>query len=76
MSEKVSKLQLLAVVMMLGLAAFALGHEKNKKEVSIDFENVSEFNVIVVGADPEGIAAAVSSARNGMSTLLVDHRNR
>jgi hypothetical protein len=76
MSRKVSKLQLLAVVMMLGLAAFVLGYEKNKKEVSNDLENVLEFDVIVAGADPEGIAAAVSSARNGLSTLLVDHRNR
>ncbi|MHC0621546.1 FAD-dependent oxidoreductase [Paenibacillus sp. GCM10027628] len=34
------------------------------------------YDVIVVGTDPEGIAAAVSAARNGLSTLLVDGRNR
>lgn len=34
------------------------------------------YDVIVVGTDPEGIAAAVSSARNGMSTLLIDKRDR
>ena len=32
------------------------------------------YDLIVVGSDPEGIAAAVSGARNGLSTLLVDTR--
>lgn len=32
------------------------------------------YDLVVVGTDPEGIAAAVSGARNGLSTLLVDHR--
>jgi len=34
------------------------------------------YDVIVVGTDPEGIAAAVSAARNGLKTLLVDGRDR
>jgi FAD dependent oxidoreductase len=34
------------------------------------------YDVIVVGTDPEGIAAAVSSARNGLKTLLIDGRER
>lgn len=34
------------------------------------------YDVVVVGTDPEGIAAAVSSARNGLRTLLVDDRGR
>ena len=29
------------------------------------------YDVIVVGTEPEGIAAAVSAARNGMKTLLL-----
>ncbi|SFH07064.1 FAD dependent oxidoreductase [Desulfotomaculum arcticum] len=32
------------------------------------------YDLIVVGSDPEGIAAAVSAARNGLSVLLVDKR--
>lgn len=31
----------------------------------------SDYDVIVVGRDPEGIAAALSAARNGMKTLLL-----
>lgn len=30
------------------------------------------YDVIVVGGDPEGISAAVTSARNGMKTLLIE----
>lgn len=33
------------------------------------------FDVIVVGSDPEGIAAALSAARNGMKTLIIDKRD-
>ena len=29
------------------------------------------YDVIVMGTEPEGIAAAVSAARNGMKTLLL-----
>ena len=31
------------------------------------------YDVIVLGAEPEGIAAAVSAARNGMRTLLLEY---
>lgn len=34
------------------------------------------YDVIVWGSDPEGIAAAVSAARNGLYTLLIDHRDK
>lgn len=34
-----------------------------------------EYDVIVVGGDPEGVAAAVSAARNGSKTLLIEHRD-
>lgn len=33
-----------------------------------------QFDVIVVGGDPEGIAAAIAAAREGCRTLLVDTR--
>lgn len=35
-----------------------------------------QYDVIVVGTDPEGVTAAVSAARNGLKTLLVDSKDR
>ncbi|GAA0365445.1 hypothetical protein GCM10008968_21590 [Bacillus horti] len=34
------------------------------------------YDAIVVGTDPEGLAAAISAARNGLSTLLIESRER
>ncbi|MHA6485481.1 FAD-dependent oxidoreductase [Paenibacillus sp. strain BS8-2] len=43
----------------------------------VTVEEIKEhYDVVVVGTDPEGVAAAISSARNGLKTLLVDGRNR
>ncbi|MFD1953400.1 FAD-dependent oxidoreductase [Paenibacillus thailandensis] len=36
----------------------------------------SGYDVIVAGTDPEGVIAAVSAARNGLSVLLVDGKGR
>ncbi|MBH5317556.1 FAD-dependent oxidoreductase [Paenibacillus sp. GSMTC-2017] len=35
-----------------------------------------QYDVIVVGTDPEGVTAAVSAARNGLKTLLIDGKER
>lgn len=35
-----------------------------------------DYDLIVVGTDPEGVAAAVSAARNGLEVLLVDERSQ
>ncbi|WP_261807933.1 FAD-dependent oxidoreductase [Paenibacillus sp. N3.4] len=55
------------------------GHSSAKQELE-EVKSVKKakeaYDVIVVGTDPEGVAAAVSAARNGLSTLLVDGRNR
>lgn len=46
--------------------------EYSKPVVPKDVEK--EYDVIVVGGEPEGVAAAVSAARNGVKTLLVERR--
>lgn len=35
----------------------------------------AKYDVIVFGAEPEGISAAISSARNGLKVLLVEQRD-
>jgi hypothetical protein len=35
----------------------------------------TEYDVIVVSGEPEGVAAAVAAARNGAKTLLIEHRD-
>ncbi|NLX90299.1 MAG: FAD-dependent oxidoreductase [Firmicutes bacterium] len=34
-----------------------------------------DYDLVVAGSDPEGIAAAISAARNGLKVLLVDWRS-
>lgn len=46
------------------------------KPVKTVKEPENSYDVIVVGTDPEGVAGAVSAARNGLKTLLVDGRDR
>ncbi len=43
---------------------------------SADGSEGSPYDVIVWGSDPEGIAAALSAARNGLNTLLIDRREQ
>ncbi len=65
--------------MLLSQAAFATTGvptmpESTQPTVYVPPEDY--YDTVVVGTDPEGIAAAVSSARNGKRTLLVDTRTR
>lgn len=46
-----------------------------KQVVSVE-QLQDKYDVIVVGTDPEGISAAVSAARNGAKTLLIENRQR
>lgn len=41
-----------------------------------DGSRENPYDVVVWGSDPEGIAAALAAARNGLHTLLVDRRER
>lgn len=46
------------------------------RESAVVQETDASYDVIVAGTDPEGIAAAVSAARNGLRVLLADGYGR
>jgi hypothetical protein len=52
------------------------GSENELKQIQSVDKLQNHYDVIVVGTDPEGVMAAVSAARNGLHTLLVDGRDR
>ncbi|MCR8634095.1 FAD-dependent oxidoreductase [Paenibacillus radicis (ex Xue et al. 2023)] len=65
-----------AVYSLVVKKAGAGGHRQALVEVKSSKDIKNNYDVIVVGTDPEGVAAAVSAARNGLKTLLVETRNR
>lgn len=38
-------------------------------------EGMPDYDVIVIGGEPEGVAAAISAARSGAKTLLIEERD-
>ena len=67
------KIKWLSVILLLAVAmcGFAgCGDDSNVAEHPV--EDGMDYDVIVVGGDPEGVCAAVSSARNGLKTLLIE----
>ncbi|MCF6410115.1 FAD-dependent oxidoreductase [Pseudalkalibacillus salsuginis] len=54
------------------------GHELNPAQPepfdTTDDPATTDYEVIVIGGEPEGVAAAVSAARNGAKTLLIEER--
>ena len=56
------KMKWITVLLLLSVMLFGL----------CGCSNTEKYDVIVVGGDPEGISAAVTAARNGMKTLLVE----
>ncbi len=73
----------LALMALIGVAAIVFGLSiKDEKQVSIEeyvkpevLEKVNEeYDVVVVGGEPEGVAAAIMAARTGSKVLLIEKR--
>lgn len=62
---------LLVLVLILAAVAYLfVGSEEAEVEA-----DPTTFDVIVVGGEPEGVAAAISAARNGAKTVLIENRD-
>ena len=63
------KVLALILVLAFSLSACSFGGTKIAEKPQHDG---MDYDVIVVGGEPEGVTAAVSAARNGMKTLLIE----
>lgn len=57
------------IVAVIIAAAFVVWTTLQKEQVP------TKVDVVVIGGEPEGVAAAISAARNGAKVVLVEHRD-
>lgn len=70
------KMRAAKLAVLVFLAALLLAGCQKDAPKAYPFPAEASFDVVVVGAEPEGIAAAISAARQGVSVLLLDHRDK
>lgn len=64
---------IIAFSFLIGLAGWWMYEQKSAQSFEGKIPD-SQYDVIVIGGEPEGVAAAVSAARNGAKTLLIESR--
>jgi len=62
----------LLAITVLAAGVIYLAWQQDKPVPAPLIQGQEGFDVIVVGGEPEGVAAALSAARNGLHTLLVE----
>ncbi|MDQ6419980.1 FAD-dependent oxidoreductase [Paenibacillus sp. LHD-117] len=84
MAQRKRRLAAAAILLLVVIAGSASIWRTAREEVNghteasgLSFKSAKDrYDVIVAGTDPEGVAAAISAARNGLRVLLVDGKGR
>ncbi len=72
--EKTTHLLIFLIILTL-LSGCKIITPGTPPEPTVTVIEPERYELIVIGSDPEGIAAAVSAARNNVKTLLLDNRS-
>ncbi len=73
-SNMIRKLLAAVVAIIFIILIYYFSVADNVNDINLNKPIITEVDVIVIGSDPEGIAAAISASRNGLNTLLIDTR--
>ncbi|WP_182199834.1 FAD-dependent oxidoreductase [Paraliobacillus salinarum] len=68
---------IILVMMIVSILIYVMTDNEDGLRVKPYKKNVTEdhYDVIVIGGEPEGVAAAVSAARNGSEVLMLEERD-
>lgn len=75
MGKKWALYLMLVIMVSLGVGCGVMGAWPFDSTEVIGTPQVEQYDLIVVGGDPEGVVAAVSAARSGLKTLLIEKRD-
>ena len=81
MGKRYTMIAIFSIIVIAGIVGYQLYiHYDGQSSMGSESEKANKkinevYDVIVIGGEPEGVAGAVSAARNGAKTLLVESRN-
>lgn len=75
MGKKWALYLMLIVLVTLGVGCGVMGAWPFNSTETMGTPQVEQYDLIVIGGDPEGVVAAVAAARSGLKTLLIEKRD-
>lgn len=50
-------------------------HSIKEIKDDIDFENLAQWDVVIIGAGPSGLSASLTTAHRGLTTLVIEAKD-